>query len=215
MSQSFKFLKSARLPNEWPDVEQTSSRSVWEIVFLGRSNSGKSSMLNRIAGSQIAKVSSSPGKTRLLNFFQGPKYRIVDVPGYGYSSRSGDEQSEWSQMIEPYLMKRDVLKGAVLLMDSRRKWSEDEGMLGRFLRAQGVPVGIALTKWDKLNQKEQSFALKQMKESMLRVKSWKPHFIMTVSSSTGQGVRELEDAVYRSFIHESYDQGPEIQKDIE
>lgn len=127
-----------------------------EIAVLGRSNAGKSSLINAWAGSQLAKTSSAPGKTRLINFFQGAKYRLVDFPGYGYSSRSGHEQASWAGMIESFLASRGNLVGALIVMDCRREWTEDETLLVRFLQKIRRPVAAVLTKADKLNRAEEA-----------------------------------------------------------
>lgn len=123
----FKFLKSAVFPVDYPPPSRP------EIIVTGRSNAGKSSFLNALAGSAIAKVSQQPGKTTLLNFFDvGQHYRLVDTPGYGYSKRSGDEQASWQQMLESYFSLRGNLVGILILMDYKRDFEEDEKMLLRF-----------------------------------------------------------------------------------
>ncbi len=143
------FMKSAKLPEQWPDIDKP------EIAITGRSNAGKSTFLNAVTGLKIAKVSQTPGKTTLLNFFNmGRYYRIVDMPGYGYSARSGSEQVSWTQMIEPYLASRENLKGVIIIVDCRRAWTEDENLLTQFLEAQGRPWALVLSKTDKLNAKE-------------------------------------------------------------
>src|SRR5262245_31840721 len=94
-----------------------------EIALIGRSNSGKSSLLNGIAQERVAMISSTPGKTRLLNFFDaGDKYRYVDMPGYGFSARGGDEHHSWKPLIEGYLSARTNLCGLLVLLDVRRDW---------------------------------------------------------------------------------------------
>lgn len=98
-----------------------------EIAMAGRSNAGKSSLINIWANTKIAKVSQSPGKTRLLNFFNmNNSYIIVDMPGYGYASRGGDEVTAWRKMVENYLKQRPQLAGLVLVMDIARDWEDDE-----------------------------------------------------------------------------------------
>jgi GTP-binding protein len=167
-----------------------------EVAVLGRSNAGKSSLINSWAQSQIAKTSSTPGKTRLINFFEGARYRLVDFPGYGYSARSGDEQASWGGMIESFLAARGGLKGALLLMDCRREWARDEEMLVRFLKRRACPVFAVLTKADKLKRSE---------EQKLRAKFEKidgVDGVFFVSSLKRTGIEELEEQVFRSWIKE-------------
>ncbi len=127
-TNSSVFLKSAVRLDQCPQEDRP------EVAFLGRSNSGKSSLINALTGRKtLAKVSSTPGKTRILNFFDfGPHYRLVEMPGYGFASRGGDEQRSWQRMIEDYLGGRQSLVGLVLIMDIRREMTEDEEMLMRY-----------------------------------------------------------------------------------
>ncbi|RYZ60944.1 MAG: ribosome biogenesis GTP-binding protein YsxC [Proteobacteria bacterium] len=149
MPGPIKFLKSAVLPKDYP---KTGKR---EIAIAGRSNAGKSSFLNSLANSKVAKVSDTPGKTRLLNFFtRGDSYIIVDMPGYGFAARSGDEMREWHTMVENYLSVREELAGLVLVMDGRREWSEDEELLKAYTESRGIPLAIVLTKSDKMTKNE-------------------------------------------------------------
>src|SRR5687768_5730395 len=96
--QKITFIKSAKVPKDFPHGSKP------EVAIAGRSNAGKSSLINIMARSKVAKVSSTPGKTRLLNFFDyDNKFRLVDMPGYGFSKRSGHEQHSWEEMVEAYL----------------------------------------------------------------------------------------------------------------
>lgn len=168
-----------------------------EVAFLGRSNAGKSSLINAWAGSQIAKTSATPGKTRLINFFVGQGYRMVDFPGYGYSARSGDEQATWSGMIESFLGSRGNLCGAILVMDCRREWSEDEVMLSKFLQRCGKPMAVVLTKVDKLNRNEETkcrAAMAKLQESG----SISAAFL--VSNTKKSGIVELEEFVFDQWV---------------
>ena len=126
-----------------------------EVAFAGRSNAGKSSLINVWANQKIAKVSQSPGKTRLLNFFSmGTSYIIVDMPGYGYASRGGDELKTWRKMVEGYLSQRPQLAGLVLVMDMARDWQDDEEILAQYVMKHDIPVLVALTKSDKFSKNE-------------------------------------------------------------
>ncbi len=188
MAGRFQFLTSA------VEISGCPIDSMPEIAVLGRSNAGKSTLINAWAGSQIAKTSSKPGKTRLINFFQGAKYRLVDFPGYGYSSRSGDEQATWAGMIESFLSSRSNISGALLLMDCRREWSEDEALLVQFMARIRKPVCVVMTKADKLNRAEEN-AIRAKFKAFKGVEA-----IYFVSSTKKTGLVELEDGIFRSWI---------------
>ncbi|MCH8027232.1 MAG: YihA family ribosome biogenesis GTP-binding protein [candidate division Zixibacteria bacterium] len=124
------------------------------IAIAGRSNVGKSSLLNKLVGSKkMAKVSSTPGKTRSLNFFKmNQKFYIVDLPGYGYAKVSKKIQKDWGKLLENYLTDSAMLIGLVLLLDCRRDPTEQDRQLTGWLAARGLPVLIVMTKTDKLNK---------------------------------------------------------------
>lgn len=183
-----KFLKSAVLPQDFPTADRP------EVAISGRSNAGKSSFLNALAGKPVAKVSQSPGKTRLLNFFDfGDHYRFVDMPGYGFASRSGDEIREWTKMVEEYLEARDNLIGICLLMDGRREWQDDEAMLVRFCESMGLRVLVVLTKGDKIHKKDQQKHVDKIERiTGLPVKM--------ISSEKKWGFEEVEEYIFRNWI---------------
>jgi len=125
-----------------------------QIAVAGRSNVGKSSLLNRIVGrKKLAKVSRTPGRTRSLNFFRiDNRYYIVDLPGYGYAKVSKSVREEWGQLIEDYLNTGEDLIGLVLLLDCRRDVTEGDWRLIEWLSERKVPVLVAVTKADKLTR---------------------------------------------------------------
>jgi GTP-binding protein len=172
-----------------------------EIAMIGRSNAGKSTLINGLGRARIAQVSSTPGKTRLLNFYQAPGYRLVDMPGYGFSSRSGDEQSSWQGMIEPYLSKRKNLIGLTVVMDVRRDWSLDEENLIDWLEPRQLPVVIVLTKADKLNRSDLNKRIAQ-----IRVQAAIDEVLAT-SSLQKKGYDELLDFFYQRWIKPSENSG--------
>ncbi len=180
-----KFLISAVEPKDYPKADRP------EVAIAGRSNAGKSSLLNAMTGAKIAKVSQTPGKTRLLNFFDvGKAYRIVDMPGYGYASRSGDEMRDWSKMIEMYLGTRGNLFGVVLVMDIRREWEDHEEILKRFCLKINIPMIVVLTKADKCNKSE----LKQYTERLMDQSAVEKIFV--TSSFKKEGVADLEKFIF-------------------
>jgi GTP-binding protein len=189
MSGNIKFIKSAVLPKDYPQT------GLKEIAIAGRSNAGKSSFLNSIANSKIAKVSNTPGKTRLLNFFsRGDKYVIVDMPGYGFAARSGDEIREWHVMIENYLSTREHLAGLVLVMDSRREWTKDEELLKAYTDSRGLPLCVVLTKADKLTRNEAQKCLAAIKKAA----AISAVFITSALKKTGH--KEAEDFLFENWI---------------
>ena len=125
-----------------------------QIAFAGRSNVGKSSLLNKLVGmKKMAKVSSTPGKTRSINFFiVNKRFYFVDLPGYGYAKVSKTERESWGELLEKYLTECKHLIGLVLLLDARREPSEEDLMLTEWLEERKLPVIIALTKADKLGR---------------------------------------------------------------
>lgn len=186
---SIRFLKSAVHPQDYPTEEAV------EIAIAGRSNAGKSSLINLLAGSQVAKVSGTPGKTRLLNFFNvNGKYTLVDMPGYGFASRSGTEVDDWQQMVSVYLESRMNLKGLILVMDIRRPWAQEERQMKAFAEHRGVPMAVVLTKADKVTKNELNKAVSALKKASLL------DSVFVVSSLKKQGHVEFEDWVFETWV---------------
>jgi GTP-binding protein len=183
-----RFLTSAT------EIRQCPADLIPEIVIAGRSNAGKSSLINGMAGNKIAKVSQVPGKTRLINFFATPHYRWVDLPGYGYASRSMDERESWQGMIENFLSARGNISGLLLLLDVRRDWAYEEEALVAWWRSIEKPVAVCLTKTDKLTRNE------ILKRVDLMRKSSGVEDIFHVSSTKRQGLEELEEFVFDQWI---------------
>jgi GTP-binding protein len=184
------FLTSAADPSGWP------IDAVPEVALAGRSNAGKSSFLNALSPQKVAKVSQMPGKTRLLNFFKaGDHYRMVDMPGYGYSARSGSEQMGWGPLIEQFIRDREQLRGVLLFVDSRREWSPDEQQVIDFSQASGRRVLVCLTKVDQLNRRE-----KQDRELYYQ-KALKglPYYFISAEKDP-QSIQMVEDFLFKKWI---------------
>lgn len=139
-----------------------------EIAFIGRSNVGKSTIINTLTNRKgLARVSSAPGKTRVINFFTiNEDFYFVDLPGYGFAKVSKQEQQKWGQMIEKYLVSREQLKLIVLLLDIRRKPSQDDKIMYEWVKHYGVNFLIVCTKADKVSRSEMLKNVKIIREEL-------------------------------------------------
>lgn len=189
-----EFVKSAVEPGEWPDAAHP------EIAFVGRSNVGKSSMLNRLVGRKsLARVSNTPGRTRLLNFFDvtisraasREVVRICDLPGYGFAKVSKAERGQWVRMIEAYLAERTSLCAVVVIVDVRVGPTDDDVQMLRWLEENGRRPIVVATKLDKLPKAKRSGRLRQI-EPMLQLPPWA---LLGFSSEEGLGRDELWSAI--------------------
>jgi GTP-binding protein len=189
--QKLQFLTSA------VDMQGCPADTFPEVAIVGRSNAGKSTLINGISNSRIAQVSAKPGKTRLLNFYQAPTFRLVDMPGYGFSSRSGHEQKSWQKMIEPYLSTRETLVGLLIVMDIRRDWSQDEEDLLAWMAPRELPAAVVLTKADKLSR---GAALQKIREIQ---KASDLEDVMATSSLKRTGFLELSDFVFAAWVKDA------------
>ena len=167
-----------------------------EISFLGRSNVGKSSLLNALIGRKdLAFVSSTPGRTQTINFYRvdGSCY-FVDLPGYGFARVPKGFQEAWKKLIEEYLEKRTTLKLSCLILDSRRGWMDKDLDLKRWLEMMGRPYLVIATKTDKLNQSEQELGFRAIRKEGVEP--------LPFSAVTGRGVREIWQAI-TTTLHRS------------
>lgn len=146
-----KFIKSAQTYEQRPD------KNLKEIVFVGKSNVGKSSLINALVKNRsLAKTSSKPGYTKLLNYFEiDEKFYLVDAPGYGYTASGGKLLDSFSKMMETYF-DNPTLAGVVFIVDSRHKLSKDDEGFYEFIKDKGVPFILVASKADKLNQSEKA-----------------------------------------------------------
>jgi GTP-binding protein len=177
------FLTSAAQLDRLPPVDRP------EIAFAGRSNAGKSSALNRIcARRQLARVSKTPGRTQLLNFFELPQARLVDLPGYGYAKVPPPVRREWGKLVTGYIQSRENLRGLVLVMDSRHPLTDFDRQMLDWTQAQELPCHVLLTKADKLTFGEQKKVLGEVSRALPALHAMASAELF--SSETGAGVDE-------------------------
>jgi len=159
---SAKFVTSATKPSQYPPAELP------EIAFAGRSNVGKSSLINTLVNrKRLVRTSRTPGRTQLINFFSiNDRFMLVDLPGYGYAKVPDRVRKKWRPMIEAYLTRREVLKGVVLLLDTRRVPDERERLFVAWLGRHGQPVIPVLTKSDKLSKSSQNRQYRQIMDTL-------------------------------------------------
>jgi GTP-binding protein len=167
--------------------------SLPEIAFAGRSNVGKSSLLNTLVRRKsFARVSRTPGRTREINFFRiNNQFVLVDLPGYGYARISKEKKAEWRPLISSYMRRTTQLRGIVLLLDIRREPSDDDRAMLDFLAETEVPAIVALTKVDKLSKT----AGRERAADIARDLALEPEQVIPFSSQTGEGRSELLEAI--------------------
>jgi GTP-binding protein len=167
--------------------------SLPEVAFAGRSNVGKSSLLNSLVRRKaFARVSRTPGRTREINFFRiNNGFVLVDLPGYGYARISKEKKAGWKPMIESYMRRTSQLRGIVLLLDIRRDPSEDDRAMLDFLAAVEVPTLVAVTKTDKLSKS----AARTRVSDLTKMLSLESEQVIPFSAISGEGRTELLEAI--------------------
>lgn len=186
------YLLSAVKPNHFPPP------NLPELALSGRSNVGKSSLLNFLVGhTGIAKVSKTPGKTRAINFFEvDSSWRLVDLPGYGFARLSKGEVDAWKHLIDTYLRTRESLKGIIQLIDSRHPPLESDQRMMEWFDESGIPAIIVLTKIDKLGKNQQRSLLQSFRNEWLAGLDWP---IVATSALEKTGRSELLEAVGKAL----------------
>jgi GTP-binding protein len=191
MKVSAHFVTSAAKPSDFPPP------GLPEIAVVGRSNVGKSSLINTLVGQTgLARTSRTPGRTRLANWFEvDHKFHLVDLPGYGYAAVDKSMREGWRPLIETYLEKREVLRGVLLLVDVRRGAEDEELDFVPWLAAKKIPVVVALTKADKLAKNKRMLEIGNVKRALGVTRDPIP-----VSAQTGDGIDPLWRALHKHVL---------------
>ncbi len=194
-----EFVKSAVNPKDYPP------EALPEVAFVGRSNVGKSSLINVLAGRKsLVRTSSTPGRTQLINFFDiNGMLTLVDLPGYGYAKAPPDVRRQWGPMIETYLARRGNLRAVVLILDIRRIPSDDDLRMLGWLERYGIPPILVLTKCDKLSRVERARQTARIAAVVERDKGALVHF----SALSRDGRDAVWQEVLRLALPDSGEQG--------
>lgn len=192
------FVISAVSPTQYPED------ALPEIAMAGRSNVGKSSLINMLLNRKgLAKTSSTPGKTRLINFYDvDGKFRLVDLPGYGYARVAKESKKSWAAIIETYLKKRDNLMEVLLLVDGRHTPSAEDKQMYEWIRQCGFNGIVIVTKADKLTRSQLGSSIATIRKTLGMDADG---IIMPISSETRYGKYDLWDAFNELFEVNGHD----------
>ena len=170
--------------------------NIKEIAFIGRSNVGKSSLINAITNSKIAIVSKTPGRTKQLNFFQiKDKLTIVDMPGYGYAKASRNEVENWNNLIFNYLLSRRNLERVFLLIDSRHSLKENDEEMMNILDSRGILYQIILTKIDEIKPIELQVKVENMNDTFKKHPALFNE-VLFASSKENLGISQIRETIF-------------------
>ncbi len=174
-------------------LDQLPESTVPEIVFSGRSNVGKSTLINKLLNRKsLARVSATPGKTGTINFYNLKTCRLVDLPGYGYAKVSQSEKLRWAELVEGYLNAQRNVKLVIQIIDMRHKPTIDDLHMIDFLLNSGFDFIVAATKSDKLNKTERTTQLEVLHETFSQVDGMK---LIPFSAVSGEGVEEIKSMI--------------------
>jgi GTP-binding protein len=176
----------------FPDPLVPLAPTLPEVAFIGRSNVGKSSLLNALTGRPgLARVSGTPGKTTLLNAFRVPEFYLVDLPGYGFARAGKTARAGYRRLVERYILERPTLAGVVWLLDVRHEPSKDDLEMQELLARSGRPVLVALTKGDKLTRSAQA----ERTRALALALGLQQDQVQLTSSTSRLGIAELADSI--------------------
>lgn len=178
-------------PGSFPNPSVKLSPVMPELAVLGRSNVGKSSLLNALFGRPLARVSNTPGRTALINVFQLPDFYLLDLPGYGFAKVSQKERSRFQGLVRGMVEQRTSLTGIIWLMDIRRDPSAEDQVYAELLGTRALPVLVVFTKADKLPLGQRKRRAQALTESL----SLTPEQVQVTSSATGLGIAELGETL--------------------
>lgn len=189
-------IKSAQYLISSPGIQLCPKPDRPEFAFIGRSNVGKSSLINLLCNQEkLAKTSASPGKTQMINHFDiNGAWYLVDLPGYGYAKVSQNQRKSWTKMIEEYLRKRENLRNVFVLIDSRHSPQKIDLEFVNQLGEWGIPFALVFTKADKTTQRETAQNVKRFLQAMLE--TWEelpPHFVTSTVKKMGK--KEILDFI--------------------
>lgn len=191
--------EKAEFKSAYGTFEQLPVSDLPEIAFAGRSNVGKSSLLNKLfMRKNLARVSSVPGKTITINFYGVDGVNFVDLPGYGYAKVSRSEKQRWAKMMEGYFNSDRNIKLVVQLVDMRHPPTDDDIMMMEFLESTGIDFIVVMTKSDKLNKGDYKKRLEKSKEEMNFIDS---EYIIPFSAQTGENIEKIK-AIIESHLEE-------------
>ncbi len=187
-------IKNAEFKGVFVDIKQLPEGELPEIALVGRSNVGKSSLINKLVNrKKLAKSSSTPGKTRTINYYLiNDEWHMVDLPGYGYAKVSKVERAKWGNMIESYLSQRQQLKGVLQILDIRHPPSSDDIMMKDWLSHNQIPVLLVATKADKISRGARAKHLAVIRKELKVPPDQLP---ICFSAETGEGVDEIKEAI--------------------
>ena len=185
---------NAQFEKAYGTFSQLEASDLPEICFSGRSNVGKSSLINKVLGRKsIARVSSKPGKTVTINFYRVDSVRLVDLPGYGYAKVPFSEKSRWSDLMEGYFGSGRNIKTVFQLIDMRHPATAFDISMLEYMRAMGIKYTVVLTKSDKLNKAETAERLRLIVEELGEYAE--DTQIIPFSAQNGQGVEALREII--------------------
>ncbi|KUO58309.1 MAG: GTP-binding protein [Gracilibacter sp. BRH_c7a] len=201
-----EYIISAVKPEQYPEATRP------DLAVSGRSNVGKSSLINKfLSRKKIAKVARTPGKTQTINFFNiNDEWYLVDLPGYGYAKVSQQTKAQWGKMMNTYFRTRSTLKGVLQLVDIRHPPTEDDKNMVNMLWEAGIPALIIATKVDKISRSQRPKHLKIIADS-LGLEDWR--LILPFSSEDGTGFDELHEAVEHIIGGDPFEDSKEIIKE--
>ncbi|WP_432663402.1 ribosome biogenesis GTP-binding protein YihA/YsxC [Wukongibacter baidiensis] len=196
--RSCEFIISAVSPKQYPEEE------IPEIALAGRSNVGKSSLINMLLNrKKMARTSSTPGKTQTINFYKiNNEFHFVDLPGYGYAKVSKSSKAEWGKIIETYLTTRDKLVEVVQLIDIRHKPTQQDIQMYNWIRHFGFKGIVVATKLDKIKRSQRQKHISQIRKSL---EMGKDDILVPVSSMNREGKEKLWETIANTFIERGFD----------